>query len=155
MELEDHIIEFAINTITGMESGFYKVFPDKTMLTTNDHQSIINGFIIDYLNRTYRSLILHDDPYITETFGKMAPFKHSFVCILNIIAYLIKYLIENTQRQLLNTSSYSHYMTSIRQQLYILSTLYRSKLNLSHSCHGTDITTCNPDEPMFSSQPKK
>lgn len=155
MDLETHIIEFSVNTIIGMESGFYKVCIDRTLLQTHALQSTINGFIIDYLNGTYRSLILRDDAYIVETFDKMTPFNHSMVCILNIIAFVLKYVIENLHRNLLNIKSYDLYMTSIKQQLYILANLCRYKMNLSHQCHGIDIKTCNPDEPMFSSTPKK
>lgn len=155
MDLADLIVEFCLNTIKGMESGFYKTFAKKNtlILTTNVLQDTINGFIIDYLNRTYRSLIVDDDVYITDVFEKMKPYNHSFVCILNIIAQLIKVLVEKMHRPLLQTGSYESYMTSVEQQLHILAYIFRSNMNLSHKCTGIDIRTCDPDKPMFSRTP--
>lgn len=153
--LEDLIVDFCLKTVTGMESGFYKTFAKENtlILTTNVLQDTINDFLIRYLNQVYRSLIVHDDEYITEVFDRMKPFDHSFICILNIIAKLIQLLVQNMHRQLLHTESYNAYMASVKQQLYIIAYVFRSEMNFSHECSGADITTCNPDTPMFSRTP--
>jgi hypothetical protein len=147
--------EFCFNTICGHESGFYKFFVMKDLdldALKGDMSNMIKFTTANYLNSAYKSLIKKDDEYIIEKFGEMMQINnHSAICLLNIISAVILDVHIDLDRKLLNTKSYQLYMGSLQQQLttksqHILDILVK---NLSHSCTGTDISTCDPDKPMF------
>ena len=92
-----------------MESGLYKSFsgmvkvPNEllscgvnVLKSSGVVGSIINGYIIKYLNSTYKSIILKDDEYIVSVFNQIEKHNlHSLVCILLIIADIFKIVFLN------------------------------------------------------------
>jgi hypothetical protein len=148
--------DFCFSTICGHESAFYKMFVKRQEDLNNLKEGGMSNFIkfatANYLNGAYVSLIKKNDPYIIEKFGEMCQINnHSAICLLNIIAVVILKVHTSLDRKLFNINSYELYMGSISQQLNIESRRILEKLtkNVSHQCHGTDISTCDPNKPMF------
>ena len=52
-----------------------------------------------------------------------------------------------------NVNSYAEYMASVQLQLYLIRSIIEKSINLSHTCHGDDIYSLNPNKPMFSITP--
>jgi len=156
-KLASLLVDFSIITIKGHESVLYKACGtilslSRSFLTTNVIGSMFSSIVTDYLNHCYRSLILDDDAYVTTKFNEMtSTMDHSKICLLNIIANIIKILFENIDRSNLDISTYEKYMNCITYQLNnsrekIIQNLSRS---LSHECSGDDIKQQDPNQPMF------
>jgi hypothetical protein len=157
-ELSNLIKDFARETMKGQESALYKTFAGNTNilgiskenLTNNNIKGIFSEFISNYLNVCYKSMILKDDPYVLEKFGKMKSLhNHSEICLLNIIAALIANTHQQMDRSVLDTQSYEAYMLSVN--FLLISILDNIKLDdkISHTCTGMDISKCDPNKPMF------
>ena len=162
-EIVELMIEYIRKTVFIMESGFYDYYSSMgrnsetiSILCTSSISLDINKFIIGYLNKTYRSIILRDDEYTNSIFDKINGYgTHSLVCILLLIAEMFKVLFMHTNRRLYNTTSYPEYMSSVALQLLILTSTIKSSVNLSHSCKGENIYNLDPDKPLFSITPIK
>ena len=150
--------EFCFNTVTGHESGIYKgiyqgliPMPIGT-LREEKILIIIKDLTINYLNGAYVSLIKKDDPYILNKFDAMCKINgHSAICLLNIIMVFIMGTHSKLDRSTLDIRSYDSYMCCIKSQLDAMRepTLEILVRSISHTCTGTDISTCDPSEPMF------
>jgi hypothetical protein len=150
------LCDFCFETITGHESGFYKLNQIKKLPVANivgDEMIIlIKNVTLFYLNDAYKSLILKSDPYILAKFDAMCKINnHSEICLLNIIALTIINIHADLDRSQFDITSYDTYMKSVRDQLAFR---FESVLNvltnsISHTCTGIDISTCDPNEPMF------
>lgn len=150
------LCDFCFETMQGHESGFYKLHQIKKLpiadLLGDEMIILIKNVTLYYLNDAYKSLILKSDPFILDKFDAMCKINnHSEICLLNIIALTIINIHVNLNRSKLDITSYDTYMNGIRDQLdseftSILNTLTNS---ISHTCTGIDISTCNPNEPMF------
>ena len=153
------LIEFCTETIKGHESGFYKTVTNTSMLPltrddlkTDKMYNIITLSAINYLNICYKSLILKNDPYVINKFKEMTDiFTHSEVCLLNIICMLLMKVHTGLDRKNLDIASYEKYMKSLTVEIDLLTSPQYNMLlqNVNHVCTGEDITTCNPNEPMF------
>ena len=151
------ICQFCESTMLGHESGFYKACGSlipvpRDKLKTGMFLPLIRDATCSYLNNTYRSLIIKNDPYIIQKFGEMQSVNHhSAICLLNIIAMIIMNVHFNLDRENLDITSYDKYMESIKAQINDKLKEMNGKLTstISHECHGVDISTCNPNEPMF------
>lgn len=115
---------------------------------------ILNDGIVDYLNSCYRSLILCDSAYITYHFSKMKRcYNHSEICLLNIIALVIKAFHLTLDRRAYDISGdIDAYLSSFDRQFEILSLpmIMIVSCTLSHKCVGKNIKECDPQIPMFS-----
>lgn len=158
-EIVELMIEYIRKTVFIMESGFYDYYSSmsrSSLLCTSSISLDINKFIIGYLNKTYRSIILRDDEYTNSIFDKINGYgTHSLVCILLLIAEMLKVLFMHTNRRLYNIKSYPEYMSSVALQLLILTSTIKSSINLSHSCKGENIYNLDPDKSLFSITPIK
>ena len=148
------ICDFCFETMQGHESGMYKFLPTQDLddLLTPNMIFVIKDATLNYLNEAYKSLILKSDPYIQDKFDAMCKVNgHSEICLLNIIAAFIMNIHISLDRSKFDISSYDTYMQSVMVQLNAkretsLDTLSKS---ISHKCTGTDISTCDPNQPMF------
>ena len=134
------------NTLFGIESAMFK---RKDVLGGVEDFRLTVRFAISYLNDCYKSLILGDDPYVTNQFVLLTASNHSPVCILHICMFIISKAILSIERSMLNVSDYNAYMTSV-------AALYRPYLDsvnydefFEHICRGPDIRSCNPNVPLF------
>jgi len=164
MSFETTLIEFVYNTMCGQESGIYKSIVTNTLdipLTTLKTPLIIelfNGAITDYLNQCYKALILKNDAYIIESFTKIKESspegKHSYICLLNIIACLIFYFHKRIIRENFDLSSYNNYMTSFTQEFnnVYLKNVFELRSKFNHICGDTrNIDNMDPNIEMFKS----
>ena len=158
-----NIMYFCIETICGHESGLFKLASAnqiplqlKTLTTTTDRGKILlKNFIMmattSYLNKCYRSLILKDDPHVTEKFhGMSQPLGHSEICLLNILAQLIITIHSTVNRKDFDVSSYENYMKVFNERITANVSISLIHKLISHECTGVDILSCDPDEPLFS-----
>lgn len=154
------ILEFCKTTIMGHESGMFKSFYHRgTAIDDNTYKMIIQISAANYLNSVYKSLILKDSEYITTIFDRITAISnHSKICLLNIILPIVIAMhlkIERSEQQFGNNDQfhvyYNKHMNSVARQLDqiendIIESLSRT---LSHECHGIDISTCDPNKPLF------
>lgn len=161
--LANAICVFVQNTISGHESGFYKMtkmanIPEHakitiTMLKDSDRMRVlIVSATANYLNAAYRSLILEDDEYILKEFNGMAKhMNHSKICLLNLVFFVLRNVHLEFDRNNLDTSTYDKYMEGVKEQIGTKLAMIRMVLitKVSHNCSGMDIKTCDPNEPMF------
>jgi hypothetical protein len=149
-KLAQLMVDFTESTILGVESGMYKTI--KHLLKENNIKQIQYGFCVEYYNSAYRSLILNNDTYFVEKFTEMhQELSHSYICLLNIIFTISLRLIDSIDRNKLDDSTYDKYIKSVQKEIKkaeFFKVEYFEPL-LSHTCSGTDIKTCNPDEPLF------
>lgn len=145
---------FIRGSMIGTESALFKVTSTQNLSLENLKLDVTKGTIlmlsIQYLNICYKSLILKDDQYVVAKFKEMTDCKkHSEICLLNIFANIMKMIIEMSDRSNLDVNSYDKYMDSVKFNLdRILDSMPFGK-NLSHECNGIDISTCDPNDPMF------
>jgi hypothetical protein len=143
--------QFLINTISGQESGLFKM---KHLLSVDikdvKMKMLLQRTMMEYLNSAYRSLILKSDTYILNSFDAMKKEKsHSDICLLNMQMQLILNAIMAINRTNFNVSSYEEYMQSMVDSYEkYFDTVDFDKL-LNHECNGIDISTCDPNEPLF------
>jgi hypothetical protein len=155
-KLANLMTNFICDTIRGYESGLYKSFVmnNKNMndILTHKMTFILVNFNVKYFNNAYSSLIRNDDPYIMEKFGEMHDvINHSYICLLNILFKLTTDIITSYDRSIFNVFSYDEYMKSVDIVLETFKKVLLDELTkmISHNCNGIDITTCNPNEPLF------
>jgi hypothetical protein len=155
-KLANLMTNFICDTIRGYESGLYKSFVmnNKNMndILTHKMTFILVNFNVKYFNNAYSSLIRNDDPYIMEKFGEMHDvINHSYICLLNILFKLTTDIITSYDRSIFNVFSYDEYMKSVDIVLETCKKVLLDELPkmISHNCNGIDITTCNPNEPLF------
>lgn len=159
---ETNLIEFIYNTMCGQESGIFKSIVTNTLdipLTTLKTPLVLELFneaIVDYLNQCYRSLILKNDIYIIKTFEKIknsSPEKnHSYICLLNIIAYMILFFHKRIIRENLDISSYNNYMTSFTDEFNNVysKNICELRIKFNHVCKDTrNIEDMDPDVDIF------
>jgi len=149
----DIMLEFISNTITGHESGFYKLMNgSEDTLKSDQMRTAIDLSSVNYLNQAYKSLIKNDDEYFAKYFKAMAGImNHSYICLLNIILVHMLNIHEAIKRSDLDTSTYDNYMTTIEVQIKNLSNSTRPLIveSISHDCHGEDIKDCDPEQDLF------
>lgn len=137
-----NIWEFVINTLTGNESVFYKVYNKEIELNTNNAiiNSLCNVVIVNYINGYYKTLILENDDYIVTIFNNMRG-SHSKNCIIIFLGVAMSNLHLSLQRENFNTLSYDKYIKSVRVELNNKSPRFLISLVrlLSHKCGGKDL----------------
>jgi hypothetical protein len=155
-QLANLMSEFICSTICGFESGLYKSLitsgENINKIKTNQMTVILVNFNMNYYNQAYSSLIKKNDQYIVEKFGQMHKImNHSYICLLNIMFRLTTEMLTIYDRNLLNITSYENYMKSVQAILNKCNEFLIEELPkmISHTCSGIDISTCNPDEPLF------
>jgi hypothetical protein len=160
-QLATLLTNFAVSTVLGTESGFYKSIAagklpgvELAVLKVPTTAIIFREPTVEYLNHCYRSLILKNDSYVVEKFEAMTKLlKHSEICLLNIIAKLVTSIQKNIRREGLNISNYEAYLKSFEFQTDIIC-IYQQLLLMdkffSHNCSGKPISEYDPTKPMFS-----
>lgn len=147
-----HTWEFVFNTLKGHESAFYKIFNEIISLNSKsiEIQSLCNVAIVKYMNGSYKSLILDDDPYITGSFNVMSS-NHSKSCLLIFLGVEMSDLHLSLNRENFDTSSYQKYMDSVERELDSKFSSFSAKLEklFSHKCEGKNIKDCNPNDLPF------
>ena len=146
-----NIEEFLTNTVKGYYSAIYKFY------NKNVNQNIImciQVFNVQYFNDAYKSLILRNDPYITNIFDQLhSYYNHSYICLLNITFILTNIVLSKITIEDLDLTNYTQYMKSVSDSIedILKSTNLREKFvhSISHVCDGIDIKKCNPNEDMF------
>ena len=159
-EISNSIFDFASNTVLGQESGLYKTisrivpapegFPtDLKMLQSPIILSFYSKSIVSYLNNCYRALILKNDDYIVSKFNMMG--SHSKICLLNIVASIIKFIFDNINRNMLKIENYESFMNSLKYQHENFKRIFMPNIIklMCHQCNGEDIEKCNPGKDMF------
>lgn len=150
------ICNFIESTAIGHERAIYRLFSIKAVplqvLQESTFDSLHLKQSIGYFNNAYRSLILRDDPYIAAHFDAMHKVSgHSYICLLNIVFATYLATHRAVDRSSLNLSSLEALTESLKTRLQPLLVALKNDLekSFSHQCHGIDIKTCNPNEPMF------
>jgi hypothetical protein len=156
VKLSKLIADFIVSTITGTESGFYKQFRQKKIVDKLNDSTFMKVAIatahVNYFNILYKSLILKNDEYVTKKFLSMHNImNHSYICLLNIIFKVCVDVHQIIPRSEMIVNCYENYMLIVKAMLDNINPFIIDMLKemLSHNCNGTDISTCNPDEPMF------
>lgn len=152
--LANLITEFCKNTITGHESGLYKVKGPE--FVKDESMKLLIPFITtNYVNQLYKSLILRDDSYVKEKFDQMTnSMNHSPICLLHFIMKIIMDVHMGLDRKLLRYDSYEEFMKSLEILLDIALEPVKLSLeqSLDHKCTGEKIETCDPNVPLFTLQ---
>ncbi len=157
LKMANIMIEFINNTISGHESGFYKMyyFNDSENINTlkyNAMDGMITSSAVNYLNQAYKSLIRENDPYFLKYFKGMAKvMNHSYICLLNIVFVTLINVHRNIDRSKLDIDTYDKYMESIESQLEELLEKIKGTIiqSISHKCTGDDIKNCDPNDDLF------
>ena len=143
------LIEFATNTLAGLESALYKTLKDGLV---NVHNRMAPSLLANYLNETYKSLILQSNEYVLESFQKMKSFhKHSEICLLHMIMNICMGILQQMDCSRADFSTYDNYMYSITEQMKALGVLMLPILRdtVNHVCHGEGLEGCDPNDPLF------
>ncbi len=162
--LSSAITEFVLTTLKGIESAMYKQIPDKAMLI-RAHRQMAPQLLVEYMNSTYRYLILKSSDYTTNCFASMKSFHdHSEICLLHIIMDMSMRLLQLCDMQTLHSSYKIQYPKEDFTSNYDTFMMVRSaeyerqgaflkeglKYSMNHECHGRSIDTCDPNLPLFS-----
>jgi len=149
--------KFVTQTIIGHERGTYRVFaatgrPMDSLRIPNTFRTLFGGAAVSYFNGAYKSLILRDDKYIEASFDEMHNVcGHSHICLLNIVFKVYMTMHSQIDRTKLDTTCLASYQKSVETMIVPLAerflTFYATMMN--HECNGIDISTCDPDEPLF------
>jgi len=158
MSVSDKFVEFIKNTISGHESGLYKLILtgklpfNREILLTPNVLSVVVSFAENYFNKMYESLVDKKDEYVNENFNIFCSHAHSEVCIINILATLTLDIQIKLDRSKLDISNYDNYMSSLDKELdYKLSRLSEKLEELfKHICSGSKGSAS--DKKMFTSK---
>jgi hypothetical protein len=98
------VLDFSRDTVRGIEAGLFEQRPE--LIKHSNIKNIQKGFCVHYYNKAYKSLILDNDEYIKLKYDEMNKIlNHSYVCLLNVTFYVTLGIIENINRNNLNTTS--------------------------------------------------
>lgn len=164
-ELARLLCEFLVKTILKQEGLNYR---DLSALLKEDAQLPDSGFLfkkmafvtIDYFNAAYKALILRNGDGDAEALACFdhihGTSNHSYICLLNVAVAMSMRMRSMIDYAMANYDSEEDYLLSIASQLTPLIKAVHDNLfvNFMHNCCGTDIRTCNPDEPMFAIKQK-
>jgi hypothetical protein len=145
--MEKDIIVFIRSTLLGQFSGFYKINGKNEFATS--FKTVFPHVITHYLNGAYKSLILKDDEYIIKTFSSLT--SHSAVCLLHMFLHITRSIVDNFNYNNLRMDNYTDFMESVDSELMKSEMLKEDKIRLliSHRCEGYDISSCDPNIPLF------
>jgi len=149
------IVNFIADTIYDHESYFYNVAYDKAdspvfnkskLSDENFMDKLILLTTINYINDTYRSLILQDDEYIMDYFNRMCINNHTTLCLLDFLFRAILITHTNFDRSEMDISTHESYMKIVNKQIdeNIDDTILIDMLD-DHECTILDISTCDPE----------
>lgn len=154
--LSNLICDFVRKTISGQESGIYRslyILPsNRDMIKGEGMNHFILSFLVEYFNKAYVALITKNDSYFVEKFGEMHNVNgHSYICLLNIVFISTTNFIKAVDRSKYDITDYDNYMKSVHLELDKYLNNAKNILNQStlHECNGEDISTCDPNKPMF------
>ena len=142
--LVKYIKEYIHSTITGFESGLYKMVkqtnPKRIKLMADRHQpfiTILRDMHEEYYTRTFNSIITRNNEFVNETFGKFSKLcNHSKQCLLNILANLAVSVHFNLDRSKLDITDYESYCSTLSKEITkTMSVINIAKL-FEHTCTG-------------------
>jgi len=153
----DAILEFSQQAITNHMGSLYSMYPTKisnNFFAIAIYKPLIST-ITNYYNIVLRSLILGDDPNLSQKFSKLASLSnHKEVCLVNMMFQLtLSYLhpiMENHHK--FNKGNHEEYIGDIQDCMIKNTEAIKKKLieNIDHECKGQNLTECDPDTPLFS-----
>ena len=164
-ELARLLCEFLVKTILKQEGLNYR----NLSALLKEHAQLPDSAIIfkkmafvtiDYFNAVYKALILRDGDGDTEAlacFDRMHnTANHSHICLLNIAVAMCMHMRSIIDYSVANYDSEKEYLLSIALQLMQLIKAAHDNLrdHFMHNCCGTDIRTCDPNQPMFAIKQK-
>lgn len=149
--------KFVTQTIIGHERGMYRFFattrqPMDRLRVPNTFRTLFGDAAVSYFNGAYKSLILRDDKYIQASFDEMHNVcGHSYVCLLNIVFKAYMTMHSQIDRTKLDTVSLASYQKSVETMIVPLAERFLTfcATMMNHKCSGIDISTCDPDKPLF------
>lgn len=157
VRLAEMICAFIEITAIGHERGMYRALsagmgPLAIVKQANAFNVLFGGATVNYFNLAYKGLILKNDAYIIKCFGEMHSVSgHSYICLLNIVCSGYLKIHRAVDRTKLDVSTLERFQSSVEEQLAPLLAEFSKTLQttLSHKCDGMDISTCDPNKPMF------
>eukprot|EP00047_Mylnosiga_fluctuans_P003950 m.231912 g.231912 ORF g.231912 m.231912 type:complete len:586 (+) comp12275_c0_seq1:85-1842(+) len=154
------VAKFVYRTMSGQESGLYKALrmhgQSRDVLAGPKFSMVMLKFVADYLNTCYRGLIRRDDEYVVDSFAKMnaasSTGHHNEICLLTQLFSVIMLFHRHLDRTHYDPTSYETYMASFEEEFERVFERVGDEIfkMFAHECGGgEDITTCDPNKPMF------
>lgn len=152
-QLANSITDFVIQTLAGQLSGAYKcAIEQKNVSILKNFKTLYPMLSTEYLNAIYFTLIKKNDASIVASFIKFKSFcSHSEVCLIHIIKLICESIVNLFDFEKCNFANYKIFMTTCNTQLSGLKEQIKNILptHLSHECLDIDISTCDPNEKLF------
>ena len=164
MEFQDNLIQYVFSLMCQYEARFYNLFVEQqstlkipvSLMKMSYVCPLIGNLTSQYLNECYKAIILKNNNGLLEPFTKIkdseSDTKHSYMCILQLVAGLISAFHKYMDRTTFDISSYDNYMKSFEKEFhkYYSNNIEYIRQKLNHTCDlSEDISKLDPNEKIF------